>query len=215
MVASGSEKSVVHLSLRFTLTHMTGSFSANVLNGIRSVLDSSSDGGELRKRQGGVGPGGAGGGGAGLAMEHALAGDDSHFNIPYQLQTGPTRYAPMAERPGTAITAKTASRQYPATPYHIATTYLPKPTVSVTISAPVTYSVHSIENPVCIRLPPAIRMLISVSAIGSSRTTTRCQNETVLGKVEGLICALCLVAVNYLQRLDGPLFGLVLCCGAA
>ena len=201
MVASGPEKSVVNLSPRFTLTHMTGSFSANVLNGIRSVLDSSSDGGERRKRQVGAGaggPGGAVGAGAGAAWDHTLADAGRKFTIPYQLQTGPTRYAPMAKKPGTAITAKTASRQYPTSPYHIATTYLPKPTVSATIPAPVKYGTTSIENTVCIPLPLAIRVLISVSGIACSRTATRCQDEAVPGKVEGLTYALSLVAANYL-----------------
>ncbi|GKZ22818.1 hypothetical protein AbraIFM66951_006612 [Aspergillus brasiliensis] len=132
IAASGPEASVVNYSDRFTLTNMTGSFSPTIMNGIYSALystDPSPPGHEdenheeLRKRQ--------------------VAGP---YTIPYQLQTGPTRYAPMAKKPGSTIPAGTPTPQYPASAYSIATTYLPQATVQVTLSASETYSVISIEN---------------------------------------------------------------------
>lgn len=115
---------------------MTGSFSPTVINGIPSAMyptdsfppahmDESHE--ELRKRQ--------------------VAGP---FTIPYQLQTGPTRYAPMAKKPGSTIPVGTPTPQYPTSAYSVATTYLPQATVQMTLSASETYSVISIENTVSI-----------------------------------------------------------------
>ncbi|RAL06234.1 putative beta-1,6-glucan biosynthesis protein (Knh1) [Aspergillus ibericus CBS 121593] len=130
MVASGPEASVVNYSDRFTLTNMTGSFSPLIIHGIHSALHSpgsSANEGEeheeLRKRQ--------------------MVGS---YTIPYPLQTGPTRYAPMAKKPGSTIPAGSPTPQFSASPYTIATTYLPAATVQVTLSASETYSVVSIEN---------------------------------------------------------------------
>lgn len=151
MVASGPGISVVNYSPHFTLTSMTGTFSPNLLHGAHSLAptSASSEIEELRIRQaGGLEPGVEG-----LGVRARVGARDvdgaNPFTIPYQLQTGLTRYAPMAKKPGTSITAKTATPQYPTSSYEIATTYLPQPTVQVTISAPVTYSTSSIENTVC------------------------------------------------------------------
>lgn len=146
MVASGPEQSVVNFSLRFTLTHMTGSFSPKVMDGIRSVLDSSDYSAELRKRQ--IGPGGVGGG---VDDPDVTAEATGQFTVPYAMQTGPMRYAPMPKKPGSTIPSRSPSRQYPTSAYDIATTYLPKPTVEATVTAPLTYSTSSIENTVCIQ----------------------------------------------------------------
>ena len=71
------------------------------------------------------------------------------YTIPYHLQTGPTRYAPMAKKPGSTIPAKSPTPQFPTSAYSVATAYLPAPTVQATMSADRTYSVVSIENTVC------------------------------------------------------------------
>lgn len=130
---------------------MTGSFSPNVLHSHDAMLSPNNQTlGEveegLRKRQAGVGPGGAGlGAGAGAGAAVGAKG----YTVPYHLQTGPTRYAPMAKKPGTRVTAKTATPQYPTSDYEVATAYLPPATVEVTLSASQTYSTSSIENTVC------------------------------------------------------------------
>jgi hypothetical protein len=69
--------------------------------------------------------------------------------VPYQDQlTGLTRYAPAAKHPGTTITAKSRTRQFPTSSYSVATTYLSEPTVEVTVTATATFSTSSIENTV-------------------------------------------------------------------
>ncbi|KAE8151495.1 hypothetical protein BDV25DRAFT_152613 [Aspergillus avenaceus] len=124
MVASGADLSFVSHSDRFTLIDMTGDFPPNLVGGIRSINEGHEQG-ELRKRQ--------------------AAGA---YTIPYQLQTGPTRYAPMAKKPGSTIPAanKTPTPQFPTSAYDIATTYLSTPSVQTTVSASLTYSVSSVEN---------------------------------------------------------------------
>ncbi|KAI9927347.1 hypothetical protein MW887_002959 [Aspergillus wentii] len=130
MVASGPEASIINYSSRFTLTGMSGSFSSHLMNGINSVVDSNAlpigeehEREELRKRQ-----------------------NVGAYTIPYSLQTGPTKYAPMAKQPGSTIPAKSPTPQYPTSHYSIATTYLPEATVQQTLSAAATYSVSSVEN---------------------------------------------------------------------
>lgn len=133
MVASGPDISVVNYSDRFSIINMTGSFSSRVKSGIHSIQDAhgpaSREGYEyegLQKRQ--------------AAGEHTVL---------YAYQTGPTRYAPMAKKPGSTIPPGKPTPQNPTSPYTIATTYMPAPTVETTVSADLTYSVSSIENTVC------------------------------------------------------------------
>lgn len=72
------------------------------------------------------------------------------YEIPYTLQTGPTRYAPMQPIPGTKITATAASMLHPTSSVVLATTYLPSATqYQTTVTQSQTFSVSSIENPVC------------------------------------------------------------------
>ncbi|CEL01535.1 hypothetical protein ASPCAL01117 [Aspergillus calidoustus] len=68
------------------------------------------------------------------------------YTVPYPLQTGPTRYAPMAKKPGTAIPTTSPTPQFPASPYTIATAYLKPGTVETTLTALETVSVTMIEN---------------------------------------------------------------------
>lgn len=133
MVSSGPGASVINFSDRFTLTDMTGSFSDKVKEKVLSISDPSGlrirayhEREQLEKRQ-----------------------NVGAYTIPFGEQTGATRYAPMGKKPGTKITAKTASRQYPTSAYTIATTYLHEATIQTTLSATATYTASSIENTVC------------------------------------------------------------------
>ncbi|RHZ58465.1 putative beta-1,6-glucan biosynthesis protein (Knh1) [Aspergillus thermomutatus] len=125
MVASGPEAFAINFSNRFTLSNMTGSFPPHLVDEIRSLSDP--DGSavkkDLRKR----------------VVEAA-------YTVPYALQSGPTRYAPMAKKPGSTIPTKAPSPQFSASLYTIATTWLPPATVQATLSATATYSVVSVEN---------------------------------------------------------------------
>ncbi|KAE8348342.1 hypothetical protein BDV28DRAFT_96966 [Aspergillus coremiiformis] len=123
MIASGPDVLVINYSQRFTLTDMTSAFSSIRGSGI-SFTNEGHEQQELRKRQA-----------------------DGAYTIPYQLQSGPTRYAPMAKKPASIIpTDKSPTPQFPTSAYDIATTYLPVPTVQTTVSASLTYSASSIEN---------------------------------------------------------------------
>ncbi|KAL3437152.1 hypothetical protein BDV09DRAFT_22733 [Aspergillus tetrazonus] len=68
------------------------------------------------------------------------------YKVPYPLQTGPTRYAPLAKKPGTATATTLPTPQFPASPYIIATKYLNPGTVQTTLSATETLSVTMMEN---------------------------------------------------------------------
>jgi len=80
----------------------------------------------------------------------AAAGTYSNsYVVPYTMQTGPIRYAPMQPQPGTQITAQSASMAYPTSSVSVATTYLPPATQwQTTITQSQTFSVASIENTV-------------------------------------------------------------------
>ncbi|KAL2824673.1 hypothetical protein BDW59DRAFT_162323 [Aspergillus cavernicola] len=68
------------------------------------------------------------------------------YMVPYPLQTGPTRYAPLAKKPGTAIATASPTPQFPASPYKVATEYLRPGTVETTLMALETLSVTMMEN---------------------------------------------------------------------
>ncbi|KAL4869971.1 hypothetical protein BDV12DRAFT_67824 [Aspergillus spectabilis] len=68
------------------------------------------------------------------------------YTAPYSLQIGPTRYAPMAKKPGTVIATASPTPQFPASPYKIATEYLKPGTVETTLTASETLSVTMMEN---------------------------------------------------------------------
>ncbi|EAW06275.1 putative beta-1,6-glucan biosynthesis protein (Knh1) [Aspergillus clavatus NRRL 1] len=127
MVSFGPEAFAINFSERFTLNNMTGSFPPQLVEDIRSLPDSEDYPvkEDLRKRV--------------IQTAHT---------VPYALQTGPTRYAPMAKKPGSTIPAKakTPTPQFSASLYTIATTWLPVATVHMTLSTSMTFSVVSIEN---------------------------------------------------------------------
>ncbi|PGH01192.1 hypothetical protein GX51_05388 [Blastomyces parvus] len=113
---------LVHSS-RFTLSDMTGSFPPRLLDGIKAISGTTDSppthSNELRKRQ---------------------------ANLPYEDQTGLTRYAPMPMQPPTKISLKSAPPLYPPSPFDIAKSFLPTPTIRTTVSVIATFKVASIEN---------------------------------------------------------------------
>lgn len=142
MVSTGPDAVAINFSNRFSFTNMTGSFKPRIMNGIHSIQAANGptpthDHGQnaLYKRQ------------------HERA-----YTIPYELQTGLTRYAPMAKKPGSTIPPGKPTPQHPTSAYSIATTYLGSPTIETTKSAERTYSLSSIENTVC-RIRPMVPQL--------------------------------------------------------
>lgn len=77
------------------------------------------------------------------------ATEAGQYDVTYTAQTGSTRYAPMAPTPPSSISKKTASRQYVTSAVTYATTYMGQPTVATTLTQSQTFSVSSVENPVC------------------------------------------------------------------
>ncbi|KAF1843396.1 beta-1,6-glucan boisynthesis protein-like protein [Cucurbitaria berberidis CBS 394.84] len=73
------------------------------------------------------------------------AGD---FDVEYTMQTGLTRYAPMQPVPPTKVTAKNVKPLFPTSSVSIATTFLPIPSIVITVTQSQTYSVSSMANTV-------------------------------------------------------------------
>ena len=134
MISAATGGTVINYSSRFTLTGMTGTFPPNVEDGIKKV--SGTDGPSTENNinnNAGAGAGGAAG-----------------ASVPYTLQTGLTKYAPMQGKPGTKITAGKASPLYPSSSVVVANTFLPTPVQVTTITMSGTYApAESIENTVC------------------------------------------------------------------
>lgn len=129
--AASTGGTMINFSPRFTLSGMTGNFPAAALEGLPATST---------KARSSINQ---------VASNNAAAapGDDS-FDVPYNEQTGPTRYAPMMAHPPTAITKKNTEPLFPTSSVVIATTFLPIATVATTITQSNTYSVSQMENTV-------------------------------------------------------------------
>ncbi|KKY21892.1 putative xaa-pro dipeptidase [Diplodia seriata] len=135
-------------SPRFTLAGMTGSFPEVVQEALAAnpiidtdppviaALDDDSDT-ELKKRQGAAPIG------VGAAATVTAAGGS--YTIPYTMQTGLTKYAPMQRVPSSKITKSDASRQYPTSAYTAYTTYAKIPTQVMTVTQSGTFTISSKE----------------------------------------------------------------------
>lgn len=123
---------VINYSDRFTLSGMTGTFPVNVQNGIKKV--SGTDGPPSTAQD--APAAGAGAGGA-----------EGDYAISYTAQTGLIKYAPMQTPPGTKITANKVSQRYPTSSVQIATTFLPTPkqTTTMTASQTITHSSQAFQ----------------------------------------------------------------------
>lgn len=132
-VATGGGQ-VINYSNRFSISGMTGTAAATYKDAVPGGTD---------------GPDGednaANNADSGAATSAAGTGD----GVPYPLQTGLTKYAPMQPIPPTKITKKQYSPLYPTSAVTIATTWLPTPSIVTTVTASQTFSVSSMENTVC------------------------------------------------------------------
>ncbi|MCJ1299011.1 hypothetical protein MMC08_001802 [Hypocenomyce scalaris] len=128
---------VTDYSPRFSIAGMTGTFPANVIAGIATISGTAGPATENN-----------------VAQNQAAAGTQGgEFTVPYTLQTGLTRYAPMQPQPPTKITAQSATPQFPTSSVVIATTWLPSASEVTTFTQTATYSVSSMENTELTRLP--------------------------------------------------------------
>ena len=117
---------------------MTGAFAAAVQAGVTANAGATE--GPATENQISNNAGAAAGAGAGAA--------GGSFTVPYQLQTGLTKYAPMQPVPPTKITAKSYTPLHPTSAFQIAKTYLALPTIVTTMTASQTFSASSVENTV-------------------------------------------------------------------
>lgn len=116
-------------SKRFSLVDMTGTFSKRVQDALKSI--SGTDGpGEPREKY--------------LTKRQ----NPAMYTVPFEKQTGLTRYAPMAIQPPTKITMETPTPLNPTSAYQVATTFLAPPTVRITLTAPNTLAAANMENTV-------------------------------------------------------------------
>jgi hypothetical protein len=120
---------------RFTLTGMTGVFTPEVQTALEGVT-------------GTAGPPAVNNVAAAAPAAATTAVEDGVYGTPFNLQTGATRYAPMQPIPGTTITATNTKPLYPTSSVVLATTFLPLPTISTTVTQAQTFSVASHPNSV-------------------------------------------------------------------
>jgi len=127
----------------------------------------------------GAAPGGAAG----------APGADGPFGISYQFQTtGLTKYAPMQPKPGTKITARNTAPLFAASPFTVATTFLPLPSQVTTITQAVTYSASSRENTVC--FPDSFYIYADSCLQGFAGTNANGQHAEIPSSMERLIAFL-------------------------
>lgn len=133
---------VVNYSQRFTISGMTGTWPSTAIQAaytatggtVTAVPPTSNT--VANNNNNNNAPGGAGA---------SIAGP---YSIAFQDQTGPTRYAPMQQRPGSTITKTNTAPLFPTSSFTVAVTYLPPPTIVTTATQPVAFTATTLENPV-------------------------------------------------------------------
>lgn len=92
------------------------------------------------------------------AATTTATGAGGEYTVPYAMQSGEIRYAPMPPMAQTKISAKNASPQYSTSSYSVYVSVAGSPNAATTITASVTFSASSIENTVSyLRVPPCTR----------------------------------------------------------
>lgn len=124
---------VTNYSPRFTISGMTGAFPPDVVTALGKLKSTDTTGPDTQKA---------------LAGAAAPAPGEGDFDVPYTMQTGMVRFAPMQPIPPTKITKKNAEPQHPTSGYTVATTFLPIPQIQTTITQSQTFSVSSRVNTV-------------------------------------------------------------------
>ena len=135
MISVAPGGTVINYSDRFSLSGMTGTFPPNVQKGVAGITGTNGPAAEnnVASNPDAGAPTGAGG----------------PYAVTYTAQTGLTKYAPMQGKPGTKITAKSPTPQYPTSSVQFAITFLPTPSQVTTHTLSATYSASSMENTVC------------------------------------------------------------------
>ncbi|KIV82336.1 hypothetical protein PV11_04455 [Exophiala sideris] len=130
-ISAATGGTVINFSDRFTLSGMTGVFSAAVTEGLATV-------------SGTAGPATENNIDDTTAATTAAAGA-AEYTVPYTLQSGAIRYAPMPPMAQTSITAKNASPQWPTSAYTVYKTIAGTPNAVTTNTLALTFSTSSME----------------------------------------------------------------------
>lgn len=157
-------------SSRFTLTGMTGSFSAAVAAANLQVTGTT--GPDPVNAVAGTG-----------ATASAAAGA---WGTPYNLQTGLTKYAPMQPVPPTAITATNTAPLWPTSSVAFATTFLPIPSQVTTLTQANTFSVSSHANTVHSLASYEFLILTYNRLLLRHLLQTTCNDSSTDGRTNGL-----------------------------
>lgn len=162
-------------SPRFTLTGMTGTTEPNYAS-VVTKLDGADAGPAYE--------------GPSDATATGTAAADGPFAVPYQSQTGLTKYAPMQSVPPTKITASSYTPLYPTSSYSVAMTWLPPASILTTVTASQTFSVSSVENTVCSLAWPCLFFAFESANLdlwpGIRNRGSKWRYGQVFGEVEGL-----------------------------
>ncbi|WPK24776.1 hypothetical protein PUMCH_002067 [Australozyma saopauloensis] len=126
----------IHYTPRFTLTGMSGL--ANTLTFPTALLTATGDVPQAQLQVGGT----------------QVSVDSHSFTVPYTLQTGKTRYAPMQTQPGTQVTYTMYSTRLPTSAYTPYSSLSPSPNVYSTITPGWSYAVTSLFNTAAIAAYP-------------------------------------------------------------
>ena len=137
MISTATGGTVINYSDRFSLSGMTGTFTPPVQAGLKDLKGTSGP-----KTENNIDTNAAAAPAAGKA--------GGPYAVTYTAQTGLTKYAPMQGKPGTKITARNPTPQYPTSSVNIAKTILPTPSQVTTMTVSATYSASSRENTVSI-----------------------------------------------------------------
>ncbi|VVT55016.1 uncharacterized protein SAPINGB_P004377 [Magnusiomyces paraingens] len=118
----------IHYSNRFTISGMTGSLTATAGDSTSPPNDEISYS-------------------TTTAATDSMLDPDTAYTIPYTMQTGIYRYAPMQRQPVSKVTMKlSASRRYPTTSVSLFTTWTLQPDAVTTTTASITYSTTQAVN---------------------------------------------------------------------
>jgi len=153
-ISAATGGTIINYSDRFTLSSMTGTFPASVLQGLKTVTGTAGPADVNNINAGQVAPNPA-------ASVPAVG--DPLYNTPYTMQTGTIRYAPMPPMAQTQITAKNASPQYPTSAYTVYKKIAGTPNAITTNTAPITFSTVSIEPTVSDHLKLKAHLSLAIS----------------------------------------------------
>lgn len=121
---------MIDWSDRFSISGLTGTNPADIVTAVTALAGVTAGPAPINQMGGGA------------------AGGAAQWAIPYNLQSGLTKWAPMQPIPPTKITAKSATPLFPTSAFTIATTWVAHPTIVTTVTQSQTFSVSSYENQV-------------------------------------------------------------------